>query len=179
MGEAAERELAGPGLQSDRSRSGCLRRLAGRASIRCLAQRAAARVRYRLPSEAEWEYAARAGTTTRFFWGDDDADTDRNAWFKGNSGGRTHPVGSKPANAFGLYDMAGNVWQWTQDCYAETYASAPSDGSAAEPANSCMRVDRGGSWFYPPWMLRSATRERNPAAYRDIMMGFRVARTLP
>ena len=134
---------------------------------------------YRLPSEAEWEYAARAGTTTRFFWGDDDADTDRNAWFKGNSGGRTHPVGSKPANAFGLYDMAGNVWQWTQDCYAETYASAPSDGSAAEPGNSCMRVDRGGSWFYPPWTLRSAARERNPAAYRDIMMGFRVARTLP
>ena len=125
------------------------------------------------------EYAARAGTTTRFFWGDDDADTDRNAWFKGNSGGRTHPVGSKPANAFGLYDMAGNVWQWTQDCYAETYAGASSNGSAAEPGNSCMRVDRGGSWFYPPWTLRSAARERNPAAYRDIMMGFRVARTLP
>jgi formylglycine-generating enzyme required for sulfatase activity len=79
----------------------------------------------------------------------------------------------------GLYDMAGNVWQWTQDCYAETYAGAPSDGSAAKPGDSCMRVDRGGSWFYPPWTLRSAARERNPAAYRDIMMGFRVARTLP
>ena len=134
---------------------------------------------YRLPSEAEWEYAAHAGTTTRFFWGDDDADTDRNAWFNGNSGDRTHPVGSKPANAFGLYDMAGNVWQWTQDCYAETYADSPSDGGAAQPGDSCMRVDRGGSWFYPPWTLRSAVRERNPATYRDIMMGFRVARTLP
>jgi formylglycine-generating enzyme required for sulfatase activity len=134
---------------------------------------------YRLPSEAEWEYASRAGTTTRFFWGDDDGAADRNAWFKGNSGEQTHPVGSKPPNAFGLYHMAGNVWQWTQDCYAETYAGSPSSGGAAQPGDSCMRVDRGGSWFYPAWILRSATRERNPATYRDIMMGFRVARTLP
>jgi formylglycine-generating enzyme required for sulfatase activity len=133
---------------------------------------------YRLPSESEWEYAARAGTTTRFWWGDDDGGAASHAWYKGNSGGQTHPVGSKPPNLFGLYDMVGDVWQWTEDCYADTYAQASADGSAAETGN-CLRVDRGSSWLYPPWLLRSATRERNPADYRDIIMGFRLARTLP
>jgi formylglycine-generating enzyme required for sulfatase activity len=128
--------------------------------------------RYRLPSEPEWEYAARAGATTMFWWGDDANAAAAHAWFKGNAGGRTHPVGLKPANAFGLYDMAGNVWQWTEDCYADTYASAPKE-------NPCLRSDRGGSWYYPAWLLRAATRERNPAGYRDGVMGFRVARTLP
>jgi len=143
---------------------------------------------YRLPSESEWEYASRAGTTGRFWWGDDDAATSDHAWYKGNSGGHTHPVGLKLANAFGLYDMVGNVWQWTEDCYAESYSSAPTDGRANEAGVSdprpngthqCMRVDRGASWFFPPWALRSATRERNPEDYRDAYMGFRVARTLP
>ena len=134
---------------------------------------------YRLPSESEWEYAARAGTTTRFWWGDDDGAADDHAWYKGNSGGQTHPVGSKPANSFGLYDMAGDVWQWTEDCYADSYANAPTDGSAAEAGNACLRVDRGSSWLYPAWLLRSATRERNPADYRDGIMGFRLARALP
>jgi len=134
---------------------------------------------YRLPSESEWEYAARAGTTTRFWWGDDDGAADDYAWYKGNSGGQTHPVGSKPANSFGLYDMVGDVWQWTEDCYADSYANAPTDGSAAEAGNACLRVDRGSSWLYPAWLLRSATRERNPADYRDGIMGFRVARALP
>ncbi|HET9471582.1 MAG TPA: formylglycine-generating enzyme family protein, partial [Usitatibacter sp.] len=134
---------------------------------------------YRLPSEAEWEYAARAGTATRFWWGDDDGGADGHAWYEGNSGGRTHPVGSKPANAFGLDGMAGNVWQWTQDCYAEDYGHAPTDGSAAEAAGDCGRVDRGGSWLYPAWLLRSATREWNPPGYRDVIMGFRLARALP
>lgn len=134
---------------------------------------------YRLPSESEWEYAARAGTTTSFWWGDDDSDAADHAWYKSNSGGHTQPVGSKPANAFGLYDMAGNVWQWTEDCYADSYAAAPSDGTAVEAGDACLRVDRGGSWLYPAWLLRPATRERNPANYRDIIMGFRVARTLP
>ena len=134
---------------------------------------------YRLPSESEWEYATRAGTTTRFWWGDDDGGADDHAWYKGNSGGRTHPVGSKPSNPFGLYDMVGNVWQWTEDCYADSYANAPADGSARQAVSACLRVDRGGSWLYPPWLLRSAARERNPADYRDVIMGFRVARTLP
>jgi formylglycine-generating enzyme required for sulfatase activity len=133
---------------------------------------------YRLPSESEWEYAARAGTTTRFWWGDDDSRAANYAWYKGNSGGQTHPVGLRRANHFALYDMGGNVWQWTEDCYAESYVSAPADGSAAEDGSTCLRVDRGGSWLYPAWLLRPATRERNPAGYRDIIMGFRVAKTI-
>jgi len=134
---------------------------------------------YRLPTEAEWEYAARAGTTTRFWWGDKDAVAADHAWFKHNSDGHSHPVGSKDANTFGLYDMVGNVWQWTEDCYADTYAKAPANGTASENPNGCMRVDRGSCWLYPAWLLRSATRERNPADFRDVIMGFRVARTLP
>ena len=133
---------------------------------------------YRLPSEAEWEYAARAGTTTRFWWGDAAEGANDNAWYKSNSGGHTHRVGSKPANGFGLHDMAGNVWQWTEDCYEETYAGAPIDGSAHQAKDDCLRVDRGSAWIYPAWLLRSATRERNRRDYRDAIMGFRVARTL-
>src|SRR5438105_5199871 len=74
--------------------------------------------------------------------------------------------------------MVGNVWQWTEDCYAESYANASTDGSANEAGKDCLRVDRGGSWMYPAWLLRSATRERNPADYRDAIMGFRLAKTL-
>jgi formylglycine-generating enzyme required for sulfatase activity/pimeloyl-ACP methyl ester carboxylesterase len=128
---------------------------------------------YRLPGEAEWEYAARAGSTTPFWWGESDADATAHAWFKANSEGRTHPVGAKPANAFGLYDIVGNVWQWTQDCYAGSYAKTPPQ------TDDCLRVDRGGSWLYPAWLLRSATRERNPGDFRDVIMGFRLAKTLP
>ena len=144
---------------------------------------------YRLPSEAEWEYAARGGSTTPFWWGTDASAASPHAWYKDNSGGQTHPVGEKPANAFGLYDIVGNVWQWTEDCYDNTYAGAPAEGHAKETISSdvhandsegkCMRVDRGSSYLYPAWLLRSATRERNPASYRDAIMGFRVAKTLP
>ena len=143
---------------------------------------------YRLPTESEWEYAARAGTATPFWWGESDSDAAAHAWYKANSGGHTHPVGSKDPNAFGLYDIVGNVWQWMEDCYAESYSGAPTDGRANETGVSdprpngtkkCMRVDRGSSWLYPAWLLRSATRERNPSDFRDVIMGFRVARTLP
>jgi formylglycine-generating enzyme required for sulfatase activity len=143
---------------------------------------------YRLPSESDWEYAARAGATAKFWWGDDVGGAPDHAWYKENSGGNTHPVGTRPANAFGLYDMAGNVWQWTEDCYTESSAGAPTDGRAKETGagdprpngtTRCLRVDRGGSWVFPAWLLRSATRERNPDDYRDAIMGFRVARALP
>src|SRR5438552_16657926 len=90
---------------------------------------------------AEWEYAARAGTTTRFWWGDDESGAGNYAWFKDNSGGQTHPVGSKPANPFGLYEMVGNVWQWTEDCYAENYGNVQADGSASQESKDCLRVD--------------------------------------
>jgi formylglycine-generating enzyme required for sulfatase activity len=143
---------------------------------------------YRLPSEAEWEYATRAGSSTPFWWGASDAEAPAHAWFKQNSGGHTHPAGSKPPNGFGLYDPVGNVWQWTEDCYDNSYEPAPVDGRANEmpshdvKANDshgkCLRVDRGSSYLYPAWLLRSATRERNPADFRDAIMGFRVAKTL-
>jgi formylglycine-generating enzyme required for sulfatase activity len=144
---------------------------------------------YRLPSESECEYAARAGTSTRFWWGDDDAAASDHAWYKSNSDGQSHPVGLKLANAFGLYDMVGNVWQWTEDCYDNSYAPASADGRANETPSSdvhandsqgkCLRVDRGSSWMFSTWALRSAIRERNPSDYRDTIMGFRVAMTLP
>lgn len=162
---------------------------------------------YRLPSESEWEYAARAGTTTKFFWGNDVNGARAHAWFNADSGckkapeshnlieslfcegGQTHPVGAKLPNAFGLYDMAGNVWQWTEDCYDNSYTPAPADGRANGTPSSdvhandsqgnCLRVDRGGSWMFPAWLLRPATRERNPADYRNNIMGFRVAKALP
>jgi formylglycine-generating enzyme required for sulfatase activity len=128
-------------------------------------------------------------TNTRFWWGDDDAAASDRAWYKSNSNGQSHPVGLKLPNAFGLYDMVGNVWQWTEDCYDNSYAPAPADGRANETPSSdvhardsqgsCLRVDRG-SWFaFPTWALRSATRERNPSDYRDTVMGFRVAMTVP
>lgn len=145
--------------------------------------------RYTLPSESQWEYAARAGTVTKFWWGDDADGAAAFAWYnpsratvfawhKPNYAGSTHPVGLKPPNHFGLYDMVGNVWQWSDDCYAASYAGAPDDGRPVENHRCQLRSDRGGSWLYPVALLRSATRERNPADFRDVIMGFRVAKTL-
>jgi formylglycine-generating enzyme required for sulfatase activity len=142
---------------------------------------------YRLPSESEWEYAGRAKSASKFWWGDDVEGAAAHAWYKENSEDRTHPGGSKRPNDFGLNDMVDNVWQWTEDCYAESYAGAPTDGHANEAGVNdprpngtmrCMRVDRGSSYLYPSWLLRSATGERNPDDFRDVIMGFRVAKTL-
>jgi formylglycine-generating enzyme required for sulfatase activity len=129
------------------------------------------------------------GKRDAFLVGRERGEAPAHAWFKQNSDGHTHPVGSKPPNAFGLYDMAGNVWQWTEDCYDNSYAGATADGRANMAPSSdvhandsrgkCLRVDRGSSRLYPAWLLRSATRERNPADFRDVIMGFRVARTQP
>jgi formylglycine-generating enzyme required for sulfatase activity len=132
----------------------------------------------RLPTEAEWEYAARAGSTSRYFWGDSDAIAGDYAWYYGNTGGVTHPVGEKRPNDFGLYDMEGNVWEWTQDRWHENYRGAPSDGSAWEDGESDRRGLRGGSWLIPPQLLRSANRYRlrPDDAYLDL--GFRLARDL-
>jgi formylglycine-generating enzyme required for sulfatase activity len=134
---------------------------------------------YRLLTEAEWEYAARAGTTTRYSFGDDEAALGQYAWNRLNSGGRTHPVGEKRPNAFGLYDMHGNVWEWVQDCYQSNYEEAATDGSARMADNCDIRSIRGGSWTYEPTELRAAERHWSyGAAFRDWGLGVRVARTI-
>ena len=132
---------------------------------------------YRLLSEAEWEYAARAGSQSTYSFGNDPKELDRYAWFKENSGGKTHPVGEKLPNAFGLYDMHGNVFEWTQDCWNENYSGAPTDGSAWTTGYWHMRVVRGGSWGMIPQLLRSAFRVCDNSTIRDYNFGFRVART--
>jgi len=102
--------------------------------------------KYCLPSEAEWEYACRAGTTTRFCFGDDESKLGDYAWYGDNSDSKTHPVGQKQPNPFGLYDMHGNVWEWVQDRWHDNYKGAPFDGSAWESGDNSDRVLRGGGW---------------------------------
>ena len=101
-----------------------------------------------LPSEAQWEYACRAGTTTEYYTGDSETDLDRAGWYRGNSGGGLHPVGQKEPNAFGLYDMHGNVWEWVEDDWHNSYDGAPADGSPwLDSPRGSDRVLRGGSWY--------------------------------
>lgn len=128
---------------------------------------------YRLPSEAEWEYACRAGGTQEYCGSDS---LDSVAWYDGNSGSKTHPVAGKEANAWGLYDMSGNVWEWVQDCYNDSYTGAPTDGSAWTSGNCGRRVLRGGSWCDDPTNSRAAGRGWNGTAGRDYDSGFRPAR---
>ncbi|MDP1613806.1 MAG: SUMF1/EgtB/PvdO family nonheme iron enzyme [Sulfuritalea sp.] len=133
--------------------------------------------RYRLPSEAEWEYACRAGGTQTYCGSDS---VDRVAWYGGNSGSKTHPAAGKQANAFGLFDMSGNVWEWVEDCYHDSYSGAPSDGSAwTSGCKDVRRVLRGGSWSDDPKVARSADRIRSSRVFRFDSSGFRVARMLP
>ena len=137
---------------------------------------------YRLPSEAEWEYACRAGTTTPFHFGEtitpDLVNYDLNYPYgsapKGTWGFKTTAVGSFPPNAFGLYDMHGNVWEWCQDIYHDNYNGAPTDGSAWESGGSDCRVRRGGSWENHAVNCRSANRSYSSADYMLRLRGFRV-----
>jgi formylglycine-generating enzyme required for sulfatase activity len=141
---------------------------------------------YRLLTEAEWEYAARAGTTTPFAFGPtlsaDDANYDASlAYGSGRKGvfrQRTMPVGSFRANAFGLHDMHGNVWEWVADCYVASYANAPVDGRPAQTPSCKERVARGGSFFVSPRNLRSSIRDKSVPSLQYDGIGFRVARTL-
>jgi formylglycine-generating enzyme required for sulfatase activity len=138
---------------------------------------------YRLLTEAEWEYAARAGSTTNYSWGDDirkEGKVMANCYGCGSEwdNQKTAPVGSFAANAFGLYDMHGNVWELVEDCWSENYDGAPVDGSARPTCNNGWRVARGGSFAFPPRGLRSATRIRLLASSRSNTTGLRVGRTI-
>jgi len=140
---------------------------------------------YRLPSEAEWEYAARAGTTTARWWGDQLGVANANCNGCGSKWDYSvlAEVDSFAANAFGLYGMLGNAWQWTEDCWHESYSGAPTDGSAWSEKTCTKHVVRGGSWNNLPVFVRSAARsgsEPNGGEYDySSVAGFRVARTLP
>ncbi len=125
---------------------------------------------YRLLSEAEWEYVARAGTTTRYHWGDDYR-SDRVA-----DGGKTELVGRYASNRFGLHDVHGNVFEWVEDCWNGSYAGAPDDGRPWVSGTCGIRVARGGSWDHPPGYLRAAYRSWSRADFRNADIGFRVAR---
>ncbi len=131
---------------------------------------------YRLPTEAEWEYAARAGTQTRYSFGDDERQLGDYAWFSENSNDHAHPIGQKKPNPWGLYDMYGNAWEWVRDCYHNNYKGAPTDGSAWEADNCELRVLRGGSFDVGAWVLRSAVRGRGTPENRDGKGGFRCVR---
>ncbi len=136
---------------------------------------------YRLPSETEWEYAARAGSDTAFWWGDEVGDNRANCrdcgseWSKKGSA----PVGSFEPNPFGLHDMHGNVWEWTEDCWNPTHHGAPADGSPRLNGDCNKRVMRSGSWYYFSKNSRSAWRFYNDVRVKSYNIGFRVVRDLP
>jgi len=141
-------------------------------------EKAAGRV-YRLPTEAEWEYACRAGTTTRYWFGDSEAHLGDYAWYKDNCEDTTHPVGWKSPNAWGLYDMHGNVYEWCADRYDEDRHAASPAENATEPAAGSSRVARGGCSESAPTTCRSAFRTASASDYRDHDLGFRVVLVLP
>jgi formylglycine-generating enzyme required for sulfatase activity len=149
---------------------------------------------YRLPSSVEWEYAARAGSSTPFFWGTSSFEacsyanvgdnTLKRRWpdrqeFNCNDGYEvTAPVGSFKPNGWGLYDTLGNAWEWSEDCFHGTFDGAPTDGSAWREANGgdcAFRTPRGGSWISGPQWTRLSSQSKDPAGYRSFLLGFRVA----
>ncbi len=132
---------------------------------------------YRLPTEAEWEYAASAGTETDYWWGNEIGDNRANCFDGGSqwSGQSTSPVDSFKANPFGLFDTAGNMWEWCADNWHDNYEGAPTDGTVWKGGENC-RVLRGGSWFSSSTNLRTANRYFNDPDYRNYHYGFRVVR---
>ena len=130
---------------------------------------------YRLPTEAEWEYAARAGTQTVYHFGNAANRLGQYGWYEDNSGGRTHPVGQKRPNAWGLFDMHGNVWEWVHDWYGTYPRGAVTDPRG--PSSGVRRALRGGSYHYPARACRAATRGSRLPGIRTHNIGFRLART--
>ena len=194
MARRAERNWRNPGyVQTDQDPVVCVSWDDAQAYVKWLSQRSAQS--YRLPSEAEWEYAARAGTRSARPWGEDSEGACRFAnvmdltgksrlpgvsWpAHGCDDGYAYaaPVASFQANGFGLFDMIGNVWEWTEDCWNANYTGAPADGSAWTGGDCKKRVNRGGGWYGEPRDARSAYRDTLPAPARDANLGFRVART--
>ncbi len=127
---------------------------------------------FRLPTEAEWEYAARSGGRLEKFAGGNDVKVA--AWYSENSDNRTHPVGQKMPNGLGLYDMSGNVWQWVQDWYGENYYRESPRRNPTGPSSGSKRVFRGGSWFYDPRGARTTYREFHLPGYSSSHVGFRL-----
>ena len=130
----------------------------------------------RLPTEAQWEYACRAGSITRFFFGEDEAELGDYAWYSGNSGQKTHPVCQRKPNAWGLHDMYGNVWEWCADWSGKYTEDDQMDPKG--PSEGQDRVLRGGSWSSSPRICRSALRNRIDPVNRSINLGFRVVMDL-
>jgi formylglycine-generating enzyme required for sulfatase activity len=129
---------------------------------------------YRLPTEAEWEYAARAGSQTKYSFGDDANSLGEYAWFNDNSGGKTHPVGQKKPNAFGLYDLQGNIWEWVQDWYGKDYYQQRVFDNPKGPPSEQYRGLRGGSWGLISDLCRSAYRRTFGPFERNVSGGLRV-----
>ncbi|MGV8935399.1 MAG: formylglycine-generating enzyme family protein [Gallionellaceae bacterium] len=182
-------------LQDDKQPVGCISWNDASAYTKWLSRKTGKK--YRLPSEAEWEYAARGDTQTARYWGDDadraclysnGADKTAHSTIQGATSWNVHnctdnfaytsPVGSFKANAYGLYDMLGNLWEWTEDSYHINYIGAPNDGSPWQ-GDGISRVLRGGSWNNGPRNMRSAVRDRNKPDLRFSIFGFRLARELP
>jgi formylglycine-generating enzyme required for sulfatase activity len=134
--------------------------------------------KYRLPSEAEWEYACRAGTQTKYYFGDSESKLNEYAWYAENSGSKTHSIGQKKPNSWGLYDTHGSVWEWVQDIWHENFNYSPSDGSVWKDGDSLDRVSRGGSWFCNAELCRSASRFKRGSESRFSNLGFRLLREL-
>ena len=131
--------------------------------------------RYRLPTEAEWEYAARAGSTTAYSFGNDPRQLDAYAWYNSTSGYKAFPIGQRWPNAWGLYDMYGNIWEWVQDWYGPYPLEAITDPQG--PRSGSLRVLRGGSWLSLPETCRSAYRYKDAPASHSARVGFRLLRT--
>jgi len=131
---------------------------------------------YHLPTEAQWEYACRAGSVGKYSFGDDVNQLGNYGWYGSNSGSKTHPVGEKQANKFGLYDMHGNVWEWLEDKWHGSYNGAPSDGSAWMSGDSNAHRLRGGSWYFNDDFLRCAYRLGDVTTGRLNSWGLRISR---
>jgi len=134
---------------------------------------------YRLPTEAEWEYVCRAGTTTKWSFGDDEKELEKYGWYDKNSGGKSHPVGELKPNLWGLYDMHGNVWEWCEDDWVDSYNYTPRDGKAYKSDRSSSKVLRGGSWNDSANATRSSDRDWSSPSVRYFNWGFRLLRTYP